>query len=96
MPITTSRAPRVADSWISSSIIGTVMSRPSTENCFWPRYALCMNRSNASTSVSRRSSSLDSSLVSGSRNVPDSIASRSHSRWRLEAMCSISYAIVPQ
>ena len=37
MPSTTSRAPAVAASWIISSSIGTVMSRPSIENCFWPR-----------------------------------------------------------
>ena len=49
-----------------------------------------MNRSNASTSVRRLSSAFCSSVVSGLRNVPDSIASRSHSRWRCDAMCSIS------
>ena len=49
-----------------------------------------MNRSSASTSVSRRSSVFCSSVASGARNLPDSIASRSHSRWRCEAMCSIS------
>ena len=37
MPSTTSRAPAAAASWIISSSIGTVMSRPSIENCFWPR-----------------------------------------------------------
>ena len=37
MPMTTSRAPWEADSWIISSSIGIVMSRPSIENCFWPR-----------------------------------------------------------
>ncbi len=55
-----------------------------------------MNRSSASTSVSRLSSAFCSSFVSGLRNVPDSIASRSHSRCECEAMCSISYAIGPQ
>ena len=84
IPITTSRAPRVAASWISSSSIGTVMSSPSIENCFWPRYALCMKRSSASTSVSRLSSAFCSSTVSGLRNSPDSIASRSHSRCRCD------------
>ena len=72
------------------------MSRPSIENCFCPRYALCMKRSSESTSVSRRSSLRFSSADSGARKAPDSIFSRSHMRWRCEAMCSISYAIVPQ
>ena len=90
MPMTTSRAPLAAASWIISSSIGTVMSRPSTENCFWPRYALCMKRSSESTWVSRRSSAFSSWLVSGVRNAPDSIFSRSQVRWRWEAMCSIS------
>ncbi len=96
MPTTTSCPPCAADSWISSSSIGTVMSSPSIENWCWPRYALCMKRSSASTSTSRLSSVLRSSLVSGWRNAPDSMCSRSHTRWRCEAMCSISYAIVPQ
>ena len=37
-----------------------------------------------------------SSLLSGWRYAPDSMCSRSQTRWRWEAMCSISYAIVPQ
>ena len=49
-----------------------------------------MKRSSESTWVSRRSSVRCSSLVSGVRNVPDSIFSRSHVRWRCDAMCSIS------
>ncbi len=55
-----------------------------------------MKRSSESTCVSRRSSLRFSSADSGARKAPDSIFSRSHMRWRCEAMCSISYAIVPQ
>ena len=49
-----------------------------------------MKRSIASTSISRRSSVVFSSAPSGRRNAPDSIFSRSQTRWRWDAMCSIS------
>ena len=49
-----------------------------------------MKRSKESTSVSRRSSALLSSWLSGLRKAPDSIFSRSHTRWRWLEMCSIS------
>ncbi len=49
-----------------------------------------MNRSIESTWVRRRSSVRCSSWVSGVRNSPVSIFSRSQVRWRCEAMCSIS------
>ncbi len=49
-----------------------------------------MKRSSESTIVRRRSSAVASSLVSGLRNVPVSIFSRSQVRWRCEEMCSIS------
>ena len=49
-----------------------------------------MKRSSESTWVRRRSSARFSSAVSGVRYSPDSIFSRSHTRWRCVAMCSIS------
>ena len=49
-----------------------------------------MKRSSESTWVRRRSSLRFSSADSGARKVADSIFSRSHMRWRCEAMCSIS------
>jgi hypothetical protein len=49
-----------------------------------------MKRSSESTCVSRRSSRRFSSAESGARKAPDSIFSRSHMRWRCDAMCSIS------
>jgi len=35
-------------------------------------------------------------MCSGWRKAPDSMCSRSQVRWRCDAMCSISYAMVPQ
>ena len=90
MPRTTSRAPLWLVSSIASSSIGTMASRPSIENCFLPRKALCRYFSSDSTSDRRRSRRLRSSLLSSTRNSPDSIALRSHTRRLGPAMCSIS------
>ena len=49
-----------------------------------------MKRSSESTWVRRRSSATFSSGPSGLRYAPVSIFSRSQTRWRCEAMCSIS------
>ena len=49
-----------------------------------------MKRSSESTWVSRRSSAMFSSALNGFRYAPVSIFSRSQTRWRCEAMCSIS------
>ena len=49
-----------------------------------------MKRSSESTWVSRRSSALRLVVGERRRYAPDSIFSRSHMRWRCEAMCSIS------
>ena len=61
IPITTSCAPASAASSIASSSIGTITSRPSSENCFWPRNArrrYCSKPSARQTrSSSRRRSS---------------------------------------
>ena len=55
MPITTSCAPPDAASSTVSSSIGTITSRPSAENCFWPRKARRRYCSNASARESRSS-----------------------------------------
>ena len=55
IPITTSWAPASAASSIDSSSIGIIASRPSSENCFWPRNARRRYCSNPSARASERS-----------------------------------------
>ena len=60
IPITTSWAPASAASSIDSSSIGIIASRPSSENCFWPRNArrrYCSNPSARASEPSRRTRS---------------------------------------
>ena len=96
MPMNASRIPASAASVMTSSRIGTSMSRPSIEKRVLPGNERWMNFSNASTCVKRSSSASGSIGLCGARNRLVSMASRSQWRSSGTKMCAKSYPVVEQ
>ena len=96
MPMNASRIPASAASVMTSSRIGTSMSRPSIEKRVFPGNERWMNFSNASTCVKRSSSASGSIGLCGARNRLVSMASRSQWRSSGTKMCAKSYPVVEQ
>ena len=95
IPITISCAPAAAAIPIDSSSIGTITSRPSSENCFWPR-KLGADRARTPPTCDRRSSRHAAPRRQAAGGSGRTRSPGAATRAARGPRCSISYAIVPQ